>query len=409
MINAAPQLHCQVMALDDDAFMLKLLTRKLGNLGYSQVFAYRCGKDALAALTNEARNVSLILCDLRMPKMDGVEFVRHLVRIKYSGSLVFVSGEDQRIVQAAAKLARAHFLNVLGTVNKPIDREQLTQVLGRTLAHTTSLQRKPVRQYSRHELLRAIANRELINHYQPKVDLATGAVTGVECLVRWRHPDDGLVYPDQFLPAIEEHGLMGELTSVVVTSALQQARSWHVANADLSVAINVSMSSLGELNFAELITDAAHGADFPLEKLIIEVTESKLMLSPLACVDILTRLRLKRVGLSIDDFGVGHSSMAKLRDLPFSELKFDRSFVHGAHRDELLAAFLEAGLSLARRLGLSTVAEGVEDQADWDYLRQCGCRQAQGWFIAKAMPGEDLLDWIPTWNLRAGAMREAAA
>jgi EAL domain-containing protein (putative c-di-GMP-specific phosphodiesterase class I) len=142
----------------------------------------------------------------------------------------------------------------------------------------------------------------------------------------------------------------------------------------------------------------------PLDRLILEVTETQLMQNVVAAYEILTRLRLKRVGLAIDDFGVGHSSLAKLRDLPFNELKIDRGFVHGACRNESLAVFLKASISLARQLGISTVAEGVEDQDDWTFLRATACEQVQGWFIAKAMPASELGAWAFSWAERFRAL-----
>jgi EAL domain-containing protein (putative c-di-GMP-specific phosphodiesterase class I) len=139
---------------------------------------------------------------------------------------------------------------------------------------------------------------------------------------------------------------------------------------------------------------------------VLEVTESRLMKNPLATLDILARLRLKRVTLSIDDFGTGHSSLSQLRDIPFDELKIDRGFVHGAAGSEALRAILLASLSMAHQLGMKVVAEGVEDEADWAFLRQHGCEYAQGWFVAKPMPAERIGPWLDEWERRRRTLLE---
>ena len=244
----------------------------------------------------------------------------------------------------------------------------------------------------------AIAAGQLENFYQPKVELSSGNVVGVETLVRWRHPVDGLVFPDQFIPLAEEHGLIDALTRTVLTAALQQTRRWQEAGVDLNVAVNVSMDNFSSLEFPDFIARSAEKAAVPVTNLILEITESRLMKNPLAALDIITRLRLKRIKLSIDDFGTGHSSLAQLRDLPFDELKIDRSFVHGACRHGDLRAIVEASLAMARKLGMKVVAEGPETREDWDFLQAAGCNMAQGYFIAKPMPASELQGWLSEWE-----------
>jgi EAL domain-containing protein (putative c-di-GMP-specific phosphodiesterase class I) len=208
------------------------------------------------------------------------------------------------------------------------------------------------------------------------------------------------VFPDQFIGTAEETGLIDDLTRTVLTNALHQACVWQAAGLHLQISVNVSMDNLGLLEFPDAVAEAAARAGIPSSNLELEVTESRLMKDPLASFDILTRLRLKRIGLSIDDFGTGHSSLAQLRDIPFDELKVDRGFVHGACRDSSIRAIFEASLGMARQLGMKTVAEGVEDQEDWDFLRTSGCNTAQGYFIARPMPAADLTGWMAAWEIR---------
>ena len=396
--------HARVLVLDDDAFMLSLLGQMLARLDYKDVTTFTRGADAVTALKRAPEAFDLILCDLQMPEMDGVEFVRHLVDSRYTGALVLVSGEDSRILEAAETLAKAHSLQVLGTLRKPPDPGALATVLARLAPNARAATGTYQMQYSRSDLQEALLARHFVAYYQPKINITTGALTGVECLVRWQNPHEGLLLPSRFLPSIEAHGLMDALTGLVLTTAMQDAQQWRRDGLDISVAVNVSMSSLTNLAFPEFIADTARALEMPLNRLILEVTETQLMQNVVAAFEILTRLRLKRVGLAIDDFGVGHSSLAKLRDLPFNELKIDRGFVHGACRNESLAVFLKASISLARQLGISTVAEGVEDQDDWTFLRATACEQVQGWFIAKAMPPGELGTWTLAWEERFRAL-----
>ncbi|MBZ0090513.1 MAG: EAL domain-containing protein, partial [Thermoanaerobaculia bacterium] len=250
----------------------------------------------------------------------------------------------------------------------------------------------------------AIAAGELVNFYQPKVSVRTGAVTGVETLVRWRHPEDGLVSPDRFIPIAEESGLIDALTRVVLSGAIAQARAWLDRGLALKVAINVSMENLTSLDFPDFVAEAVAAGGLAAESVGLEVTESRLMKDPLAALDVLTRLRLKHVGLSIDDFGTGHSSQAQLRDIPFQELKIDRSFVHGAARNAGLRAMLEANVRMAHQLGMWTVAEGVEDLEDWNLMRELDGDLAQGYFISRPIAGADVPAWIDAWEKRRPAL-----
>ncbi len=394
----------RILVVDDDTFICRLLVRQLQTLGFKQVRACERARAAVEHLEQQPGSIDLILCDLQMPEMDGIEFIRHLVRLGYAGALVLVSGEDERILQSAERLAQAHGLRVSGALFKPVSSERLLRLLEQETPGVSKQRAAETRSYGADELARGIEAGELVNHYQPKVDFANAQCSGVETLVRWQHPKDGLVYPDRFIALAEEAGLIDALMRAVLRNALRDARRWREQGLELQMAVNVSMDNLQELDFPDLVEHEALAAGVPLSSLILEVTESHLMKNRQAALDILTRLRLKRIHLSIDDFGTGHSSLVQLRDIPFNELKIDRSFVHGAWRDAALHTILDASLDMARRLGMKTVAEGIEDRADWDHLRQAGCDVAQGWFIAKAMPAEQLPAWLQAWDGQGRAL-----
>ena len=385
--------------LDDESFMLKLLAHMLAGLGFTSVTTCDNGPAALECVDVPGNPPNLILLDLNMPDMDGIEFVRKLVEHNYTGSLILVSGEDERMLRMAEKLVQAHRITVLGYLHKPVSLARLSTLMEKAVRAPHAL-RAAKKAYSADELRAAIANGELVNYYQPKVAVASGVVVGAETLVRWGHPADGLVFPDQFISVAEEHGLIDELTRAVLTGAMAQTRAWQQAGLLLRVAINVSMDNLVSVAFADFVAGAAVAAGVAPQDIVLEVTESRLMLDQRAPFEVLARLRLKRFRLSIDDFGTGHSSLAQLRDISFDELKIDRSFVHGAWRDETARAIYDASLGLGKELGIAVVAEGIEDLDDWNLVRRTKCDLAQGYYIARPMPAADLAGWIELWNAR---------
>ena len=392
----------KILVLDDESFMLKLLNRILSNLGYGSITLCDSGRAALEKIANaDADTVpNVILLDLNMPEMDGIEFVRHLVERHYVGSLILISGEDERMLQTAEKLVQAHKIPILGHLHKPVKPDALSALLEMWMPPSTGAAGPVKKVYTADELRNAIENGQLINYYQPKAAVATGEVVGVETLVRWRHPTDGIIFPDQFIGIAEAAGLIDDLTRAVFAEAVTQAKSWEQAQLQLRIAVNVSMDNLASLNFLNFVAELTEKAGIAPQNIVLEVTETRLMQDTRAPLEILTRLRLKRFRLSIDDFGTGHSSLAQLRDIPFDELKIDQGFVHRAWANETLRAMYEASLSLARQLGMEVVAEGVEDRDDWDFLHRTGCDLAQGMFLSRPMLPADLPVWIESWRER---------
>ena len=244
------------------------------------------------------------------------------------------------------------------------------------------------------ELRTALTSDQLVLHYQPKVDLDTAEVNGVEALVRWNHPGRGLLYPDAFLDLVEEAGLMREMTDLVLRKALDQAARWRAGGNLLTVAVNLSASSLIDADLPERVVAMIEARGLPSSALALEITEDFLMADRGRAKAILTRLREAGIEIAIDDFGTGYSSLAYLRDLPIDELKLDRSFVMPMAEDPRAAALVASTIHLAHSLGLRMVAEGVEDAAAYDQLVDFGCDHAQGYHLSKPLPASDLDLWI---------------
>ncbi len=393
-----------ILVLDDDPFILKVIGHMLSGIGYQNVTFHVSGEDALISLDHPEMIPDVILLDINMPKMDGIEFIRHLAEMRYTGHLILLTGEDELMVRASEKLAASYNQALIGRLNKPPKPVVLAKLLEKCRQRDTVIQpvdkKTKVKSYSSERLREAIDNGELINFYQPKISVSTGEVIGVETLVRWLHPKDGLIYPDSFIPVAEVYGLIGDLTRTVVTAAFKQTKYFNDAGLNLITGINLSTDNLDKLDFADFVVAASSEHNVKPQSIVLEITESRLIQNITVSLDILTRLRLKRFRLSIDDFGTGHSSLAQLRDMPFDELKIDRSFTHLAYRDDRLKAIFEASLDLATHLHMEVVAEGVEDLNDWNYIRSTSCHIAQGYFIAKPMRGDEIIGWIDSWQDR---------
>jgi diguanylate cyclase (GGDEF)-like protein len=231
---------------------------------------------------------------------------------------------------------------------------------------------------------------QLVVHYQPIIDLETGAVTDVEALVRWQHPERGLLAPGEFVPLAEQTGIMRKLTDHVLETALSQAASWRRRGVDIGVAVNVSASTLLEQGWTEAVIAALQRWSTPPARLRVEITEDTLMVDPERALAVVRELGDVGVGVSLDDFGTGYSSLGLLKQLAVDEIKIDRTFVGNALHDGADAAIVEAVSGLGRQLGLRVVAEGVEDEGTLRAVAEWGATLAQGFYISRPLPAEDL-------------------
>jgi EAL domain-containing protein (putative c-di-GMP-specific phosphodiesterase class I)/DNA-binding response OmpR family regulator len=392
-----------VVVLDDDPFMLKVLERTLQALGMSRVTVTSDGAQALALAGDPGQQVDVILLDINMPGMDGIEFTRRLAALKYTGEIALVSGEASRMLESVERLIRSHDLRVLGSLQKPPTADALRALLASGGGPTGFADggRRSAAAPTLSELSAAILAGKIVNYYQPKVSLPTGEVVGVECLARWQRTADSVIGPDQFIPLAEEYQLIGHITHCVLRNAIQQCRDWNRMGYRLNVAINVSMRDISDLEFPDALWAMLQGTGVDPQQITLEVTESSVMQHLSTVLDVLGRLRLRRFHLAIDDFGTGHSSLAQLRDLPFDELKIDRSFVHGASTSSTQRAICEATLHMATQLGMQVVAEGIEDTADRQLLMELGCGIGQGYLFARPMAPDALSGWLQSWPNRA--------
>lgn len=390
----------KVLVVDDDLFVVNTIQRLLAGLGFISIDAISRGIDALAVCCNRDRAPDVVILDLDMPDMAGIDTLQRLGNCGFTGELVLLGGDNDRTVRAARYLAVLLGLRVIGTQPKPVHRESLAKIFaGRTAAPATAAVAAES-SFTATEIKSAISQRAFVNHYQPKVNLVDGKVVGVEALVRWPQANGTIAAPARFIHPAEESGQIHEITLLVAGQALEQSAAWRRAGLDLTVAINITMDDLAIPEFWSQMLAMVHAAAIPPESIILEVTESQVMGDRATVIDALLRLRYKRFRISLDDFGTGHSVFPRLMTLPFDEIKIDRSYASNAHNDARCAALVRSSIVLAHDLRLPLVAEGVETKRDWEYFREAGLQSAQGYFIGRPMPAEALPEWISDWDKR---------
>lgn len=338
---------------------------------------------------------SHIIIDLLMPGMDGVEVLRKLATRGCGASIIMMSGMGSKVLESAQRVGIERGLRITGILPKPFKPAELRALLD-AHAHART-HPEPLTMADREVLLgdigSALREEQFVLHYQPKVHLASGRPAGVEALVRWQHPQFGLLPPDRFLPLIEQTGNMDWLTVIVINAAL----AWFtgVRGGDmLQLAINISAGSLTDVRFTDLLHERCTRFKVDPARIILELTETTAPQRTAEVLDILTRVRLKGFHLSIDDFGTGYSSLVQLARLPFSEIKIDRSFVSELHASDESRKIVAATIALGKQLQLTTVAEGVENEAQARALAQLQCDQAQGYFFAKPMAADSAQAWL---------------
>ena len=376
----------RVLVIDDEEDICEIIAE----------MASRRGLD-VRTLSNAAKTAEtiakfppdFIMLDLMMPGTDGVELLRLLAEYAKGARLCLMSGSDARVLNSARRLGSAHGLDVVAALEKPLDMQALSKLFEEVGGGATQ---------SDTDLAGAIASGQFTLYYQPVIHMVTRDVKGVEALARWAHPNRGTLLPDEFLKQVVDDGLMQALTDVVVQTAVKQATTWHNAGETLTVSMNVTASTLLDLTLPDRIAEMCNQHQLPPERLILEVTETEAMRDVTRTMDVLLRMRLRNIGVSIDDFGTGHSSLRELQRMPFSEMKIDKSFVTEMTTNKDCAVIVKAIIDLGHNLGLKIIAEGVETAAVWQSLSVMGCDYAQGFFMGRPVPVADFDAWLKHWR-----------
>lgn len=384
----------RVLVVDDQRHVRNWARAVLASMGITDVSEAEDGRAAIAAVSAPGVHFDLILCDLRMPGQDGIETLRALATLGIQSGVAIVSGEDERIIDTSALLTRAHGLRFLGAVAKPVTSAKIESLLVR-------LQHRPTPPGSHaaiiapvEDLDAAFARREFRLVYQPKVSMKTGEMIGVEALVRWEHPQFGMFPPSAFVPMIEESpNYSVRLADYTLEEAIACAGRAAVAGRALHVAVNLSRRTCDRLELPDMLDRlcAEHGVR--PSQVTLEITERAVAHDAVHLLDVVARLRLKGFLLAIDDFGTGESGLAQVKRVPFTELKIDREFVDGCSTSTTQRSVVEASIALAKRLHMTSVAEGVQSRRDWDVLVSLGCDAVQGFYVSTPLEEESLAAW----------------
>lgn len=384
------------MIIDDDPPVRDLIVQVLEGLGAMRITLADDGFHALKLMGAGDPVPEIIFCDLSMPRMDGITLLRHFGERQLVAGVVLVRGRDEpHLLDTAELLARSYGLYVLGALEKPLLASDVAALIKRFDQDRTNVQHRQLVPITETELLAGLDDSALEIHYQPKVSTTERRVLGVEALVRWNHPTRGLLSPAAFVPLAEVSGHMERLTDAVLRRSMSQAVDWKV---DLDLSVNVSVEALHRRSFADDVPALAMRTGLDVNRVILEITETRLMGYLTEPLEVAARLRLAGVRLSVDDFGTGYASLEQLQRIPFTELKIDRAFVHDASSNSKARAILESSAVLGHKLGLSICAEGVETREEWDLVSRCGCDEAQGFYIAQPMPAGDIPNWIERWE-----------
>jgi len=394
-----------VLAIDDDLDICELISAT------AEAKGLRCTAttEPTAFFQALAPETSLIMLDLMMPGMDGIELLRQLGKQQCKVGIVLISGVGKRIMETAQELAQAHGLVTVGHLQKPFRVKELEEILdGYTCAAPApALRTKAEIVAEDWELRKAVEGEEFVLHYQPQVGIATGRLVGLEALVRWQHPERGLIFPDNFIPRLERMGLIDRLGWIVAKRGLEDIRLFADASGiSPALSINVAVSTLDDLKFPDAMAALIERHGISPEKIILEITESGLIQELTRTLDVLTRLRMKGMQLSIDDFGTGYSMMQQLRNIPATELKIDRSFVQNMSGTVSDRVMVQKTIEIGHELGMKVVAEGVETSEQLEFLRANDCDIAQGYLFSRALPVNELLGWLREYralpNLQLG-------
>ena len=328
----------------------------------------------------------VIVVDLQMPGMDGIRLLRHLADSSVQSGVLLMSGMDERTIAAAEQYGISRGLRMLGALQKPFAPEELLERLASAKAVTQPL--------TGNDLRRAIERDELIVYYQPTIQrFADGSwdIVAVEALVRWNHPERGVLTPDAFIPMSERQGLGRAVTDYVIQRGIDQLKGWRAAKLNIGLRINVPAILISDVEFPDRLETLLLEQEIDPSSLTIEITETAMLGRHPNTFDILTRMRVKNINLAIDDFGIGYSSLTQLFEMPFNEMKIDKSLVLRSTKSKEAKIMVDVLVGLAHKLNLTVCAEGVETEETLNFLASVSCDSAQGFLIspptvAKAVP-----------------------
>ncbi|UZE26239.1 EAL domain-containing response regulator [Pseudomonas sp. B21-056] len=385
----------RVIVLEDHSFQRAFAVNLLQQLGCTEVFQAADGAEALAIL-NEVGPVDIALCDLRMEGMDGLAFLQAVGHSGLVGSVIISSSLSADLRRTVRQIISLLNLELLGDIGKPLHYETLERLLKKhhSVPRTGTLPEQPRVLPDESQVRQALADRGLCAFFQPKFILETGEVTGVEVLARWREASGKVLSPAFFMPVLERCGLLNELLFQQLHESLALQQQLKAFGHELDFAFNLHATQLTDETLATRIHTLLVEYGVRGSSLTFELTESGLLQAPETSLECLFRLRMMGCQLSIDDFGAGFSSLQRLYQLPFNEIKLDGEFARAMMQEPRCHAVVSSTLALGEKLGMSVVVEGIETDEQRQHLLNMGCTQGQGYWYARPMSGGDLVRWL---------------
>ncbi len=385
-----------LLLIDDDRDFSDFFVAALNSKGVNcQVL---CQPKEIVNLNLET--IDHIIIDLLMPEFDGLQILRYLKEINFRGDISVTSGQDQSLLDSAKEICQLHKLSFHSVLKKPFDLSSLDALTRKNASELDKHNKISASEPSDSELVNAlklaIENQCLEVYFQPKVNMSNHSVIGFEALARW-FLNGKFIPPTRFIPLAESHGLINQLTQIIIEKSLKHFSRIQAHHCQPSLSINFSALELNTSNLPDLLKSKIEQYHIISERITLEITETVFLEKNTLSLEVLTRLRLMGFKLSIDDFGAGYSSVNMLQNGPFTELKIDRAFVSTIHCNEQSKIIVQSIVEMAKRLELSIVAEGIEDQITQDVLTQMNCLIGQGYFFSKPMPTTQVSEWLHTW------------
>ncbi len=382
----------RLILIEDDSFQLSWLHELCKPLA-NHIYPVRDGAAALASIDRYGMPDALI-CDLNMPGMDGIAFLRHLAVFDKPCPVLLMTAVSQEILHSVVEMAALHGLNIVEALQKPVSRQQISASLQQFSSARVdpAIRQKTEYRPQRDELLTALEHQQIRAYFQPQVCAVTGQLIGAEALARWEHPQRGILPPGVFIGPLCEHALYERFGAQILEQSIISCRQWLDLGIEMPVSVNIAPSELLDLGFTERTLALLDRHGLPGQLLCLEITETEGYDDLPSLLETTSRLRLHGIKLAMDDFGTGHASLLHLVQSPVTELKIDRVFVANMLDDNRYRSAVQASLSIARHLRLHTVAEGVENQNQARMLMEMGCDSLQGFYFAPAIAARELVN-----------------
>jgi len=391
----------RILVVDDDSFIVSLTVSALQKLGYSTIDTAGDGVDALKKLDNAAATYDIIICDLNMPEMDGIEFMKCANQRCFQGGLILLSGEDKRILQLALEMAECQKLNILGYLTKPINASILSDILSEhsnlTSEETQSENQQAI---SEAELLLGLRNgsESLVLYFEPIAHIRSGEIIGVETIAKWKHSTRGILEPEAFVPVAQEYGHMNELAINIYNKAVKQTAAWLSDGIFLQNHIEISLDALTTNSSVDLLLNKPTELGIAQKHINLEITDSEIDNEDTELTELLMRFHFKKIGIVIDNFDLGAPDMSRVSNFPFSQIKSHRDLLHSTNSDPQLGSTVKKNNSLAKKLNLEVAVKGIYDREDWNQAESLGFDCVQGEFCSAALSNDNLLEFLDNWN-----------